>query len=67
MWFYQPLLPAAAELLSTPTPTTDGYVKYYTGSVWVLKPMKVYIGGTWVTKPVKFWNGSQWLITTSPP
>ena len=64
-FIYQPLLPAAADLLSTPP--TDGYVKYYTGSVWELKPMKLYIGGTWVTKPVKFWDGSQWVSTTSPP
>ena len=64
MWFYQPLLPAAAEQLSAP-PTT-GYVKYYTGSVWLLKPMKVYVGGAWVIKPVKFWDGSQWVSTTSP-
>lgn len=64
MWFYQPLLPAA-ELLSGAA--TDGFVKYYDGANWVLKPMKIFIGGTWQTKPVKFWDGSQWVPTTSPP
>jgi hypothetical protein len=64
-WLYQPLLPAATDLLSTPS--TDGFVKYYDGSQWLLKPFKIYDGSTWVTKPVKFWDGSQWVPTTSPP
>ena len=67
MSFYQPLLPAAADLLSSPGVDTTGYVKYFDGASWVLKPLKVYNGSQWVIKPVKFWNGSQWVATTSPP
>jgi len=41
---------------------TDGYVKYFTGSVWTLKPVKYWTGSAWVQKPVKYWNGSSWVL-----
>jgi hypothetical protein len=41
---------------------TDGYMKYWTGSAWSLKPVKVWTGSAWVQKPVKFWNGSSWVL-----
>lgn len=60
MWLYQPLLPAAADLLSTPV-TTTGQIKYYNGVTWTLKPVKYWDGATWTTKPLKHWNGTQWI------
>lgn len=60
-WLYQPLLPDAAELLSTP-PGTTGQIKYWDGASWVAKPMKYWNGSTWTTKPVKYWNGA-WVVT----
>ena len=47
-WTYQPLLPATAELQSTPVGTT-GQIKVWNGSQWVTKPIKFYNGTTWVT------------------
>lgn len=47
---------------AAPPVGTDGYVKYWTGSAWTLKPMKVWTGSAWVQKPVKFWNGSSWVL-----
>jgi len=41
---------------------TDGYIKYWTGSVWTLKPVKYWTGSAWVQKPVKFWNGTSWAL-----
>ena len=41
---------------------TAGYMKYWTGSAWVLKPVKYWTGSAWVQKPVKFWNGSAWTL-----
>ena len=65
-WAFQPLLPGAAELQSaTPPPAgTDGYVKYWTGTVWSIKPVKYWTGTQWVIKPVKHWTGTVWQITT---
>jgi hypothetical protein len=40
-----------------------GYIKYWTGSEWQLKPMKYWNGTTWIQKPVRYWNGSYWLLT----
>ena len=42
--------------------TTAGYVKYWTGTTWVLKPVKYWNGSAWIQKPVKYWNGSAWLL-----
>ncbi len=63
-YLYAPLLPAAADLLSTPVASQDGYIKTWNGSQWIIKPVKVWNGSQWNIKPVKVWNGSQWLITT---
>lgn len=41
---------------------TAGYVKYWNGSVWSLKPVKYWTGSAWVQKPVKFWNGTTWVL-----
>lgn len=41
---------------------TEGYVKYWTGSAWTLKPVKYWTGSAWVQKPVKFWNGTAWTL-----
>jgi hypothetical protein len=61
-WIYQPLVPAAADLLSGGVVVT-GQIKVWTGAAWEAKPMKVWDGASWVTKPVKFWNGSAWITT----
>lgn len=50
-------------ILSDGTVTTDGYLKYWTGSTWTLKPVKYWSGSAWVQKPVKYWNGSAWVLT----
>lgn len=42
--------------------TTAGYIKYWDGSVWTLKPVKYWTGSAWVQKPVKFWDGSAWTL-----
>jgi hypothetical protein len=62
---YQPLVPAAAQLQASggPGPSTDGYIKVWTGSAWELKPVKYWNGSTWAIKPVKYWNGSIWNTT----
>lgn len=57
MWFYQPLLPAAAQQLGA-----AGYVKVWDGAIWQLKPVKVWTGSQWVIKPMKFWDGAVWTI-----
>jgi hypothetical protein len=62
-WAFQPLLPGAAQQQSGAAGTA-GYIKVWTGSVWVAKPVKVWDGTQWVIKPVKFWNGSAWQTTT---
>jgi hypothetical protein len=46
--------------------TTLANVKYWDGSNWVSKSMKVWTEVTpgnfdWVEKPVKVWNGSSWV------
>ena len=60
---YSPLLPAAADLLATPITTQPGYIKTWSGSQWVVKPVKVWNGSQWIVKPAKVWNGTQWVIT----
>lgn len=42
--------------------STAGYVKYWDGAAWTLKPVKYWNGSTWVQKPVKFWNGTSWVL-----
>jgi hypothetical protein len=37
-----------------------GRVKYWNGSAWVIKPLKVYLNGSWVEKPPKFRSGGSW-------
>jgi hypothetical protein len=41
---------------------TNGYIKVWTGSAWVAKPLKVWDGSAWNIKPVKHWNGS-WTLS----
>lgn len=41
-----------------------GFIKYWTGSVWEKKPVKVFNGATWETKPLKYFNGSIWVTVT---
>jgi hypothetical protein len=40
----------------------DGQLYYWSGSVWVKRPVKVWSGATWVVKPVKRWTGSVWEL-----
>ena len=46
----------------TPPPPPTGTMKWWNGSTWVEKPVKVWNGSAWVTKPVKRWTGSAWEI-----
>lgn len=41
---------------------TSGYLKYWTGLDWVLKPVKFW-DGVWSQKPVRYWDGFFWLKT----
>jgi hypothetical protein len=52
--------------IETTSITTLANVKYWDGSNWVSKSMKVWTEVTpgnfdWVEKPVKVWNGSSWV------
>jgi len=38
-----------------------GRCKVWTGSAWVLKPVKWWSGSAWITKPMKVWNGTAWV------
>lgn len=55
-------LPILETQLFGAAPSTAGYVKYWNGSVWTLKPVKYWTGSAWVQKPVKFWNGTAWVL-----
>jgi hypothetical protein len=46
--------------------TVSGYIKYWTGTAWAVKPMKYWTGSAWVIKPVKYWNGTAWTLTSYP-
>jgi hypothetical protein len=63
-WAFQPILPAAAELLATEPPAITGYIKVWTGSEWTKKPVKVWNGTDWVIKPLKRWTGTTWAETS---
>jgi hypothetical protein len=65
-WAFQPLLPGGAQIQSggVQPPSNEGYVKYWTGSQWSIKPVKYWTGSQWVIKPVKTWTGTVWQITT---
>ena len=54
------------EFFGIPAANVSGYIKYWTGSAWVVKPMKYWTGSAWVQKPVKYWNGSAWTLTSYP-
>ena len=43
--------------------TYPGYVKIWTGSTWVYKPVKRWTGSAWVQKPVKFRTSIAWQQT----
>lgn len=50
-------------LANSPPPANEsGYLKVWSGTEWVLKPLKVWSGTEWVIKPVKRWTGSIWEI-----
>lgn len=44
-----------------PIVTLEG-IKFFNGSSWVVKPMKVFMSGAWRTKQIKRWNGTQWVV-----
>lgn len=64
LWFSQSPAGVIArnEFFGVQVTGTDGYVKYWTGSTWTLKPVKYWTGSAWVQKPVKYWNGSAWTL-----
>lgn len=57
--------PTTFDVVLSGAPPLDqtGYIKYWTGSEWSLKPVKYWNGSAWVQKPVRYWNGSYWLLT----
>ena len=44
-------------------PVGGGYIKVWSGSAWVLKPVKYWTGAAWVQKPLKYWDGAAWTLT----
>ena len=63
-WFYQPLLPAAAEIEAAPPPPGGQiYINYWNGAQWLPKPVFYWSGSAWVTitNELKYWNGSSWI------
>jgi hypothetical protein len=50
--------------VSTPPTTVFGYIKYWTGAAWGVKPVKYWNGTSWIQKPLKYWNGSAWTLTS---
>jgi len=38
-----------------------GRMKVWSGSAWVIKPVKYWTGSAWVEKPIKAWTGSAWV------
>jgi hypothetical protein len=53
---------ARTEFFGAATGGTAGYIKYWTGTAWDLKPVKYWTGSAWVQKPVKYWDGSTWTL-----
>lgn len=43
-------------VLSKGVAPTFGYIKWWSGSAWILKPVKWWSGSAWVIKPLKFWT-----------
>ena len=62
---------ATTEMTYTQVPTISiteaapagGKFKWYNGSSWVEKPVKVWTGSAWVEKPLKVWTGSSWVLS----
>jgi hypothetical protein len=44
-------------------PASAGKWRVWTGSAWVVAPLKVWNGSTWVNSSVKVWNGSAWVTS----
>ena len=43
--------------------STAGRWRVWTGSVWVVAPLKVWNGSVWTDSSVKVWNGSAWVTS----
>ena len=43
--------------------STAGRWRVWTGSVWVVAPLKVWNGSAWTDSSVKVWNGSAWVTS----
>jgi hypothetical protein len=50
------------QVVSSPSGEFFGLLKYWNGSTWIRKPLKVFLGGTWQVKPLKRWNGNDWKL-----
>jgi|WetSurMetagenome_2_1015567.scaffolds.fasta_scaffold761611_2 hypothetical protein len=50
------------QVVSLPSGEFFGLLKYWNGSIWIKKPLKVFLGGTWQTKPLRRWNGNDWKL-----
>lgn len=58
---------AVDEFFGVASGTVSGYIKYWTGTAWAVKPIKYWTGSAWVQKPVKYWNGTAWTLTEYTP
>lgn len=55
-WYFQ-VLEAATQLQES----LGSYLKYWSGSAWVSKPLKRWNGSSWQQTNLKRWNGSSWV------
>jgi hypothetical protein len=40
----------------------NGFMRVWTGTEWIERPVKVWNGSTWEVKPLKVWDGSDWIL-----
>lgn len=43
-------------------PEEPKYIKVWSGSAWVDKPLRYWNGVAWITaRPTRYWNGEEWV------
>ena len=53
---------ARNEFFGAPPTGTAGYIRYWDGTTWSLKPVRYWDGTSWVIKPVRYWDGTAWTL-----
>jgi len=63
-WYANPVAQVGGEWKAHDMTTqfvSGSEIKYWTGSVWTLKPIKNWVASEWLQKLTKRWTGSAWL------